>query len=222
MHLAHGLLHEVQDAIRDGLGSIWLGYIHQSLIGTHAMVDDERSSPGSLQQGHQIGVNDFLRDVVRLMAFVQAGPNVSCIWRGPERDPDAKLERFQQMVEGHLITEIPRLLISVAAVLRAKIDDGSWRVDDDEYVGWISDGDIVQQEWGQAVSVREACNKIIHAKRVQPDHVTTEDGVQSISTIVTIFGDRRGKAWAAELNLQTFCIALANTDFYAHESWPED
>lgn len=179
--------------------------------------NDKNEQAEAHQLGHQIGVHDFLRDVVRLMAYISVGQSASTIWRGPERDPDYELARFREITEAHLITEIPRLLISVAAMLRAKIDDGSWRVDNDEYIGWLSQGEHIEEESGEVINVRDACNKIIHAIRVQPKHVTSENDIRSIGTIVTIFGDRFGKPWSAELNLQAFCIAVANANFGPHE-----
>lgn len=167
--------------------------------------------------GHQIDVADFLGDVVRLMAYVQAGSVVFAIWRGKERDPDEPLVRFRSVFEAHQRIEIPRLLISIAAMLRAKVDDGSWNCAN-ESVGWLSQGSRVDPERGDRLGVREACNKVIHATRVHPEYSRSEAGAQFIGALITLHGEYRGEPWSAELNLQAFCIAIVNCDFYPHDT----
>ena len=95
------------------------------------------------------------------MAYISVGPNVASIWRrertGPDRAAsDEPLVQFQGIVETHTKSEIPRLMISVAATLRAKLDDGSWKVTTEEMVGWISPGGAVDSQHGEALDVREA------------------------------------------------------------------
>ena len=167
--------------------------------------------------GHQIDIGGFLRDIVHLMCCIDTGPSLRNIWRREreDRDSDERLRRFTSIAYAHLKTEVPRLLIAIAATLRAKVDDGSWNLID-EMVGWLSQGERLDPERGEPVNVREACNKIIHAKAVQPEPITQEDGVETIGALIRLSGDRFGKPWTVEINLREFCIAVANTDFYPH------
>jgi hypothetical protein len=168
--------------------------------------------------GHQIDVAGFLKDVVQLASLISAGTGFAMIWRGPDRDPDHELDRFKDIVAAHLRTDIPRLMISIAATLRAKIDDGSWTLPDSlGSVGWLSKGERVNPEQGEVLSLREACNKIIHAKKVTAQPFSSGHG-QVLGSLVTIYGDRGGKLWAAEINLLAFCISVANCNFYPQGS----
>lgn len=169
--------------------------------------------------GHQIDIGEFLRDVIRLFSFIDAGKYASMIWRGTEHDPDEQLAKFRSIVDAHTRAEIPRLVIAIAATLRVKTDDGSWSVLD-QNVGWVSSGAELDVEHGEPLSVREACNKIIHAKRVEPQYSSKEKGIRWLGGLVVLNGDRNGVPWCAEINLQEFCIAVADTDFYPHHPFP--
>jgi hypothetical protein len=167
--------------------------------------------------GHQVNVGSFLRDVVQLMCCIDTGPSLRHIWRRErsDRDHDEQLLRFQRIAYSHLKGEVPRLLIAIAATLRTKLDDESW-VANSETVGWMSQGDSLIPECGEPLNIRAACNRIIHAKAVHPQPVTEQDGTETIGALITLSGNRSGKAWVAEINLREFCIAVANTDFYPH------
>ena len=138
--------------------------------------------------GRAVNVGRFLGDVVRLMAYICVGPDVASIWRREESALDERLERFRGIVEAHAKGEIPRLLISIAAMLRTKLDDGSWKAGTDEKVGWLSQGEAVDPERGEALNVREACDKIIHAKKVRPEHATNDYGMKAIGAVLACLG----------------------------------
>ena len=175
------------------------------------MVNDVSESAAT-PSGHQIDANDFLRDVAQLIAYISAGSDIARIWRKTEPDPDKQLIRFKSFFEEHQTSQIPKLLVSVAATLRSKVDDGSWGISD-VMVGWLTHGEKIDPERAEVLSVREACNKIIHAKKVHPKYSKSDEGAQFIGAMITISGERDGKPWTAELNLLQFCIALANCTF---------
>jgi hypothetical protein len=167
--------------------------------------------------GHQIDVGSFLRDVVHLMCCIDTGPSLRHIWRRErrDRDQDPQLLKFTAIAYSHLKSEVPRLLIAIAATLRAKVDDGSWILNT-ETVGWVSQGEKLDPERGERITIRDACNMIIHAKSVKPQPVTEHDGTETIGALISLSGERHEKPWSAEINLREFCIAVANTDFYPH------
>jgi hypothetical protein len=160
-----------------------------------------------------------MSDAMRLMAYVAAGGHVTSIWRGPESEPDEHLAKLRGVFVAHQVNEIPRLLVSIAAMLRAKLDDGSWNACD-ESVGWIADGTLETQSNYQQLSVREACNKILHARDVVPVEHRDTEGRQFFGALIRLIGERGQQRWCGELNMQAFCIALANTDFYARGGRP--
>ncbi len=120
----------------------------------------EDSAFTSESAGHRIDVGSFLRDVVQLMCCIDTGPSLRLIWRRErlDRDNDEQLMKFMSIAYAHLRSEVPRLLISVAATLRAKSNDGSWIIND-EMVGWLTHANKLDPERGEGISVREACNK---------------------------------------------------------------
>ena len=62
------------------------------------------------------------------------------------------------------------------------------------------------------LSVRESCNKIIHAMRVELDWVTRNRKTQSAYThwsgAVNLFGVKAGKSWQLELDATAWCVSV--------------
>lgn len=62
------------------------------------------------------------------------------------------------------------------------------------------------------LSVREACNKIIHATRVELHYVTRNHKTQSAYThwsgAVNLFGEKANKPWHLELDATAWCVSI--------------
>jgi hypothetical protein len=140
-----------------------------------------------------------------LMAFADAG---STIWH--MRDNNEASTQFAATFQARRNTEIARLLISLAATLRAKVDDGTWGCSD-ETVGMINREGRLGSQSDEPLKVREACNKIIHATRVKPEY--SGPHVKDLGIAIYLHGEHKREHWAAVIGVQAFCIAVGDTDF---------
>lgn len=71
--------------------------------------------------------------------------------------------------------------------------------------------DILTQESSAPLDFREACNKIIHAKRVHFDIAVHEKtGVDYLNPVVYLYGSKGEKEWKATLDITQFCRAAGN------------
>lgn len=164
--------------------------------------------------GHQIDEVEFLGDVSRLCAWLTAGDREILHSSGcSENDP--AIEALFVAVSAHQAREIPRLLVSIAATLRAKLDDGSWRVRTKRDVAWANKGHLIDAEKGKSLPLREVCNRIMHATKVIPAHSASRGGQKFLGDNWTLWGDRQGEPWTTEIYVLQFVIAAANVDFGA-------
>jgi hypothetical protein len=164
---------------------------------------------GTSETSHRIGHEAFFLDVYRLLCHVLASPAFASLEDGSSQRP------LSTFVTVHEKTEISRLLVSVAAYYRVKYDDGNW-----EHGFWLhksfqgvgeltedlqSPSNVVQLDF------KEACNKIIHAKRVHFDaEVNPETKAEHLTPKVHLYGTKGKFQWKATLNVVEFCRAAAN------------
>jgi hypothetical protein len=181
--------------------------------------EDPASPPPPV--GHQVSTSTFLRDTMYLAAFVQAGPSMDAMLRTePVSEQDFQILKLQRIFAAHQEPEIPRLLISVAATLRTKLDDGSWAAPS-TIVGRMSKGTIHSVEF-EPLPLRDACNKILHAQDVLPAPGQERSGPRHVTATVKLVGERGETPWVAEIYLRDFCIAVANIDFWARGGRPRN
>ena len=148
-----------------------------------------------------------LRDVYRLLAQVLADVQIAREANDGD-DPLAKLrERFVE-------EEIVHLLIGTAVINRARLDHMA-QVRSDPGTGLLP----VDHECGSfqpditadnevALSFREACNKIIHAKHITCEPTGDEDDAfPSLQSVWTLRGNHRDSAWQAHLFLPDYVRA---------------
>lgn len=95
--------------------------------------------------------------------------------------------------------EITRLLLSTAVMLRAKDEELGVEATDTEKwrVGRLT------QESEKALSLREACNKIIHPKLIW--FGPAEGADLGAAPLVQLLGDYRSKEWHAEVDVRRYC-----------------
>ena len=108
--------------------------------------------------------------------------------------------------------EICRILLSIASIVRNNIDSDSNLSEYDAFkvnrpVGLIVT-DLSTPTKKDPLNLREACNKIIHATRVNPDVCDVNQGMNSALTpFVYLYGDHRGKEWCALINVFEFAAS---------------
>jgi hypothetical protein len=149
----------------------------------------------------------FITEVYQLLAaFLASRPIAGLPDAGANLTPVTTLALFPQ--RGF----IPNRLIAVASLIRAKSDDGSW---------WHVNP-VVGQLWepfpGVDASIpltfREACNKVMHATKVNYDTDRHPDtGVEYLNTKLHLYGSRAGSEWKAVFDVIEFCRAARGIVF---------
>ena len=130
---------------------------------------------------------------------------------------------------GHLKALVSGTMIDAAIKIRMLQDIG--RAEDDEF-----DANILQVEASReldigtieargALSLRESCNKIIHAtgaKLVWQEVGTGKDAFEYWTGVYRLFGsDLSGKEWTARVNVPDWCTAMMrfNASFQERIDW---
>jgi hypothetical protein len=158
------------------------------------------------ESSHRIDPNAYFLEIYRLLCHVLASAAISEVQRGFRRN--LFNTAFQR-------SEISRLLIHVATYYRVKYDDGSW-----EHAPWLHEqyegvgvlvDDVEQPDASRSLAFREACNKVIHAKRVNFDgSPDSEESIGALNATVHLYGERLGRQWKAQIDLVEFCRAASN------------
>lgn len=129
---------------------------------------------------------------------------------------------------GNLKALVSGTMIDAAIKIRMLQDIG--RVEDEEFdanalqVEASRDLDIGSTEGGGALSLRDSCNKIIHAtgaKLVWQEVGAGEDVFEYWSGAYRLFGEQSGKAWVARVNVADWCMAMMrfNASFQERIDW---
>ncbi|MEQ5816794.1 hypothetical protein J3362_14855 [Marinobacter sp. NFXS11] len=134
--------------------------------------------------------------------------------------PFSGIRYWHELALGMELEKVPKLLISIAATLRIKNDDGGWHSNNRRPVGRLSpDLRGTSPTDDIPLTLREACNKIIHATRVHYD-VEEVDRFESIgrksgylNPWVYLYGTKGKKDWKATLNVTAFCKCSLETTF---------
>lgn len=118
-----------------------------------------------------------------------------------------------EMLKNFECVEIPRILVSVAAMCRSNLDAGIGAGEEsDRPVGLIdSDNDHPPEEW-QDLLFRNACNKILHADNINFDVDDTRLGMRGpLNAKLYLYGTHRKKHWKALLDVSEFVMAATYT-----------
>ncbi len=104
-------------------------------------------------------------------------------------------------------SEVSRRLIGLAVMLRSQLDASSRRRD--AVVGGLIP-DVRAPSVEQSLTLREACNKIIHAESVDLSPGKGEESeTPPISSTVTLEGTHRDREWLARLDVLSFLDAVS-------------
>jgi hypothetical protein len=150
-------------------------------------------------EGHFPNTGNTVVELHRLLAIFLSSRHFAELcerYPGEEFDPIYKIQEVEE-------DEITRILLSLAVTARV-VDDREERVF--ELVG--SDCGILQKDLRNqetdVLEIREACNKLIHAKTVRFD--VEELGVQRyLNPTIYLYGTLQGKDWRAQLDVIKFC-----------------
>ena len=162
----------------------------------------ERVPPQSeaFGEGHYPNTETAFLELHRLLAIIFVSKSFAELRTGTGEKWEA-IDHLQQF-EGD---EITRILLAVAITARV-IDDRNNKVLDlvARDCGTLVDTDAKgAAETG--LSLREACNKIIHAKKVRFDTSELDTTQTYLNPVIYLYGERRkGQEWKAVLNVVTF------------------
>ncbi|MFH1657920.1 MAG: hypothetical protein ABIG35_01280 [Pseudomonadota bacterium] len=162
----------------------------------------EYISPGAevFGEGHHPNTETTFLELHRLLAIIFASKSFAelRVGNGEEWDPIDHLQQFED-------DEITRILLSVSITARV-IDDRYDKVFD--LVAGNCGSLFETDEKGtteSGLTLREACNKIIHAQKIRFDISETEATQRYLNPIIYLYGERRkGQEWKAVLNVIDF------------------
>lgn len=152
---------------------------------------------------HNVGHEAFFMDTYRLLCHFLASQPIAAL------EHDSRGRSFGSSYEKQ---EISKLLINIASYYRVKYDDGSW-----EHAKWLHDNfngvgtlvkNIEQPEETEELDFKEACNKIIHAKKVHFDvGDNSTNKIQYLNPFLYLYGSYHKKEWKVILDIVEFCRA---------------
>jgi hypothetical protein len=155
------------------------------------------------KQGHAIERGSFILNLYRLICMLSASRDVA------RRGLAAPV--IAMMQAGFFKTEVTRILISCAAGLRIHFDQSQGPTDEQRsdcgklFPNWATDPDKVE-----VLSLREACNKIIHATDIRFDVVVPDAAINPdeegayYEPCLYLYGSKGRNDWRAELSLIEF------------------
>lgn len=139
-----------------------------------------------------------------LSAVVFGSEGLARLSTGDDRD------EFDKLRVHHEIAQATKLLIEVAVILRNLLDNDSWpldvihetRIDDrpETEVGVIREGAKAEKR----LQLRDACNKLIHAKKISFGMAVHQDRMSFLDGTVALHGDWQGSDWVAKVRLADF------------------
>jgi hypothetical protein len=141
-------------------------------------------------------------EVYRLLTILEASPALA-EFEG-KYEPDRNKITFLRGLE---FPEISRIVVSLAAIIRSAIDANSRAYAGDlelERPVGVLVPDTAQPGVGEGLEFREACNKVLHADRVDPER---KPDTGALTGELILEGRHKGKDWRAHLNLREYALA---------------
>lgn len=152
-------------------------------------------------EGHRPNLSDLRRDIYELLAFFLSSQRIAELDQSLLYGDSDPLQRFGDL-HRDLIT---KRLIAVAITIRI-LDDRDPHVFDmlTAYCGTIT-RDLAKPFETHGLGLRDACNKIIHARTVMFDSATASSGRIYLYPAAYLEGTERREPWTADLDVVKFC-----------------
>jgi hypothetical protein len=150
--------------------------------------------------GHRPSVRQLRNDLHLLLRLLLAGEALAHFAASDLHRASAVFDHSEWEFE-----TISTLLVSSAAILRV-IDDGSDRklARFSTYVGNLQTQVVDDEPLVQGLTLREACNKTIHASEVEFDRVTHASGLTFLRPIADMRGTHKKTTWVATIDIIAF------------------
>ena len=145
------------------------------------------------REGHLPNMQTVFLDLYRLVSTFLASKNFAELRNEHGLDPISELQEPE-------FDEITRILISSAVTARIIDDrDNHFLSQNDTKCGWII-SDLTKEEKKVELTLREACNKIIHASKIRTD-LEVENHKSYFNPIIYFYGKHGKKEWMACLDI---------------------
>jgi hypothetical protein len=159
----------------------------------------EYEPPQEIREGHFPKTETAILELHRLMAIFLASKNFAALRNGHPGEGDDPIYQLQECEE----EEITRILLVLAITARV-IDD---REDHIYEVVGTNCGSFQRDASNPAdeeLTLREACNKIIHAKKIRLDMEEDGNGQRYLNPFIYIYGKQGEMGWKATLDVIRF------------------
>ncbi len=169
---------------------------------------------------HQIYYGSIEEDLLLLEQIVHGSRAMVEYYQSvldTSKERDISLSEFEGALigyEGFLEASVSDYLIRCASRTRIIQDTNEFKTDDSEY---SPDKESFERYSGVArcldgkvkLSIRECCNKIIHAKDVSFIFVELESGIGRYwNGVCALKGDMHGKPWHIEIDVKKWVLAM--------------
>ncbi len=145
------------------------------------------------REGHLPDMQTVLLDLYRLLSIFLASKNFAELRNEDGFDPILELQEPEE-------DEITRILISSAVIARIIDDrDDHFLSESNTKCGWLIN-DLNNEENKVDLSLREACNKIIHATKIRTD-LGKENYKSFYNPIMYFYGKHGKNEWKASLDI---------------------
>jgi hypothetical protein len=135
-------------------------------------------------------------DIYRLLATIYASQHF------PHDDVDTEDPRSLAHLAGEFESdESTHLLLAIAISVRTALNR-------DTEIGRLSCGELTDGTGTTLLTVREACNKVIHAEKIRADVELDGRRIVRQNPVMLFEGTRDGKKWTARLDLEPFASHL--------------
>lgn len=154
--------------------------------------------------GYPVDGQRISLDLYRLLCIFAASPKLAEITKS--REGGCVYSWTKRSFE---LSEVARLLLSIAATLRNNMDENLYRAEitlanENENVG-ILIKDLKNSKQTAQLNFRECCNKILHAYSINFDvSDATSLYVGHINPTIYLYGEYNGKKWKAEVDIYCF------------------
>jgi len=162
------------------------------------MAEYKNPQEDDFKSGHFPNTSNTVLELHRLLSIFLASKNFAALrtnFPGEGFDPIFQIQDVED-------DEVTRLLLTLAITARV-IDDRQGQILD--RVG--SNCGKLEKNIGEPIdeilSLREACNKIIHAKKIRFD-VEVDAGQSYLNPFIYLYGEHNGKNWKATLDVVAF------------------
>lgn len=169
---------------------------------------EERLPPDLDQLGHWFEHGPFTLDLYRLVCLFLADKRVAKL--GPD------YYHIWNLKNEFLRSEVTRILISTAIAIRIRIDQKEKKLSKELKAPCGKLYPNLPSRKSEPLTLREACNKIIHATKIRfdievPPSARYGHDVYLNAPYLYLYGERNSEKWRAKLSIVEFAELAATT-----------